>query len=165
MATQEQRWATAERELDVHAARRIRRTPSVVIGILGLLVLAVGIISAVDLGRLQTPRGAALAWTEAATFGDCHAFLSLSRTTDPAADGSTDEICRALRASTARARSEANRIRLTAKSVERHARDAVVTVQVTGPDGARTLPLHLVERGDRWLVLRQPGACDDLACA
>jgi len=34
-------------------------------------VLAVGVVAAVDLRRLQTPHGTALAWTGAAIFGDC----------------------------------------------------------------------------------------------
>ena len=165
MTTQEQRWATAERTLDVQAARRMRRTPGLVIGILALLVLAVGVTAAVDLNRLHTPRGAALAWTEAATFGNCHAFLALSRPSDPIADARTDdEICRSLRAATAANRNDVTRISISARSVERHGRTAVVVIEVRGPDGARTVQLQLVHRGDEWLVVRAAGACGDVAC-
>lgn len=163
--TQEQRWATAERSLDVQAARRIRRTPGVVIAILLLLTLAVGVTAAVDLRRLQTPRGAALAWTEAATFGNCRAFLALSRAEDPTAERRTDdEICQSLRAATAEARGDVTRIAITPKSVEQHGGTAVVVVRVRGPRGTRDVPLDLVHRGDDWLVVRGAGACGDVTC-
>jgi len=165
VTTQEQRWATAERTLDVQAARRIRRTPGVVIAILLLLTLAVGVTAAVDLRRLQTPRGAALAWTEAATFGNCRAFLALSRPDDPTAERRTDdEICRALRASTAEARRDVTRIAITSRSVEQRGRTAIAVIAVRGPDGTRELRLDLVHRGDDWLVVRRAGACGDVAC-
>lgn len=165
MTTQEQRWASAERVLDVQAARRIRRTPGVVIGILALLVLAVGLTAAVDLRRLQTPRGTALAWTEAAVFGDCHAFLSLSRADDPATDRRTDDdICRALRKATAAARNDASRISLHATDVTRTGRSATAAVEVRGPEGTRTATLHLVRSGRGWVVLRSAAACGEVTC-
>jgi hypothetical protein len=163
--TQEQRWATAERTLDVQAARRMRRTPGVVIAILLLLTLAVGVTAAVDLRRLHTPRGAALAWTEAATFGNCHAFLALSRPDDPTSERRTDdEICRSLRASTAKARSDVTRIALTPKSVEQHGATAVAVIEVRGPQGTRDVRLDLVREGDQWLVVRRSATCDDVSC-
>ena len=165
MTTQEQRWATAELSLDVQAAKRIRRTPGVVIMILLLLTLAVGVTAAVDLRRLHTPRGAALAWTEAATFGNCRAFLALSRVADPTAERRTDdEICRALRAATADNRNDVTRIAITPKSVEQHGRTADVVLEVRDPDGVRSVRLHLVHRGDDWLVTRGAGACGDATC-
>jgi len=165
VSTQEQRWAAAERTLDVHAARRIRRTPGVVIGILALLVLAVGVTAAVDLRRLQTPRGAALAWTEAATFGDCGGFLALSVPSDATSERrNDDEICRALRSSTAEARTNATRIALQARSVQQRGRRASVSIDVRGPGGVRLVTLQLVRRGSHWLVLREPGACGAVSC-
>ena len=165
MTTQEQRWARAERTLDAQAARRIRRTPAVVIAITALLILAVGLTAAVDLRRLHTPRGAALAWTEAAVFGDCRAFLSLSRLTVAADETRTDdEICRALRKATAQARTDASRISIRAVSVDRQGDRATVVVDVRRPEGTRRPVLKLVRRGEKWLVLREPGACDVLAC-
>lgn len=160
VTTQEQRWSTAERSLDVQSARRIRRTPGVVLAILALLTLAVGVTAAVDLRRLQTPRGAALAWTEAATFGNCRAFLALSRPADPTGERRTDdEICRALRASSAQARSDVTRIRITPRSVDQRGPRAVAVIEVRGPDGSRRLRLDLVRRGDDWLVVRSDAAC------
>lgn len=165
MTTQEQRWAAAERSLDVQYARRIRRTPRVVIAILAALSLAVGVTAAVDLRRLQTPRGAALAWTEAATFGNCRAFLALSRPAEPTAERRTDdEICRALRASTAQARSDATRIRIIPRWVEQRGRRAVAVIELRGPAGSRRLRLDLVRRGDDWLVVRSGAACGDGGC-
>lgn len=165
MTTQEQRWATAELTIGVHDAKRIRRTPGVLIGVTGLLVLAVGATAAVDLRRLQTPRGAALAWTEAAVFGDCRAFLALSRVTDPAAERrNDDEICRDLRAATAQARANSTRIDLRPRSVDQRGRTAVVTIDVRGPDGTSAATVRLVHRGDDWLAVRRPGACAAVGC-
>jgi hypothetical protein len=165
MTTQEQRWANDERTLDVQAARRVRRTPGVVIGITGLLVLAVGLTAAVDLRRLQTPRGAALAWSEAATFGDCRAFLQLSRPTDGKTALRTDaDICRALRKATEPARNDASRIAIRTISVALHGRTANVVVEVRRPDGDRRASLALVRRGNDWLVLRDADACSAVAC-
>jgi hypothetical protein len=165
VTTQDQRWATAELSLDVQSARRIRRTPGVVIAIIALLTLAVGVTAAVDLRRLHTPRGAALAWTEAATFGNCRAFLALSEPGEPAAERRTDdEICRSLRAATEQARGDVTRIKITPRSVQQRGRTAVVVISVSGPDGTRELHLDLVHRGDAWLVVRGPGACADAGC-
>ena len=132
MTTQEQRWAVAERRLDDQLARRVRRTPGIVVGIVGLLVLAVALTAAVDLRRLRTPRGAALAWTAAATVGDCRAFLRLSRPTGP--DRRSDaQVCHDLRAATAPARKEASRIDLRGGAVTRRGTAAEVVVEVRRP--------------------------------
>jgi hypothetical protein len=115
VATTEQRWAEAERSLDAQTARRVRRTPGVVIGILALLVLAVGLTAAVDLRRLQTPRGASLAWTEAAVFGDCRTYFALSRPVDVDARSERDQ-CRQLRRSNGRRAGRLRRVLLHADS-------------------------------------------------
>lgn len=165
MTTQEQRWARAERSLDVQAARRIRRTPGVVIAILALLTLAVGVTAVVDLRRLHTPRGAALAWAEAATFGNCRAFLALSRPDDAAAERRTDdELCQALRAATEQNRNDVTRISLSPRAVEQHGSAAVVVIDVRGPDGSHEVRLQLVRRGDEWLVVRAADACAGVTC-
>ena len=163
--TQEQRWGAAERGLDLQNARRVRRTPGVVIAILLLLTLAVGVTAAVDLRRLQTPRGAALAWTEAAVFGNCRAFLSLSQPDDATTERRTDsEICRSLRAATAEARNDVTRIAIRPRSVVQHGRTADAVIEVREPVGTRELRLHLVHRGRDWLVVRDDGACHYLTC-
>lgn len=152
VTTQEQRWAVDERSLDAQAARRMRRTPAVVIGILGLLVLAVAVTAAVDLRRLETPRGAALAWTEAALFGNCHAYLALSRAgTDPPPD---DQVCAELHRQTASARDRSDRYSFRVTAVHRQGRTANVTVELTEPAGTLTVTLELVQDGHRWVSLR-----------
>ena len=92
----EQRWDAAELTLQGGYRKRVRRTPGVVVGIMGLLVLAVGVTAAVDLSRLQTPHGAASAWTEAAVFGNCRAYLALSLPLEDETR-SDDQVCAALR--------------------------------------------------------------------
>ncbi|MDT7544558.1 MAG: hypothetical protein QOE99_668 [Actinomycetota bacterium] len=163
MATTEQRWAEAERGLDVQTARRVRRTPGVVIGILALLVLAVGVTAAVDLRRLQTPRGASQAWTEAATFGDCRAYFALSRAAEADARSESDQ-CRQLRRSTADARAQSAAYSFTPVAVERHGRTATVVMRLRRPGGTVTAELHLVRRNSDWLVLREPPTCGVVGC-
>ena len=153
MTTQEQRWAVDERSLDVQAARRMRRTPGVVIGILGLLVLAVAVTAAVDLRRLETPRGAALAWTEAALFGNCHAYLELSRAGSDRRP--RDQVCAELRRVTAPARDHPDRYSFRVAAVRRQGGAATVTVELTEPTGTRTVSLKLVRDGHRWVSLRE----------
>lgn len=165
VTTQEQRWARAELSIGVQDAKRVRRTPGVVIGITGLLVLAVGATATVDLRRLQTPRGGALAWTEAAVFGDCRAFLALSLVEDPTAERrNDDEICRDLRKASEAARANSTRIELRPRSVDRRGRGATVTIDVRGPDGTTTVSVRLVRRGGDWLVVRRAGACASSSC-
>lgn len=157
MTTQELRWAVAERTLDLEAARRVRRTPGVVVGITGLLVLAVGVTAAVDLQRLKTPRGAALAWSQAAAFGDCRAYRVLST---PAPGRS----CRELRDATAAARARPSDIALRATSVRAYGATADVTIEVRDPTGTRVVALHLVRRHGDWLVRTPSGGCPALRC-
>jgi hypothetical protein len=163
VATTEQRWAADELRMGAQTAQRVRRTPGVVIGITALLVAAVGVTAAVDLRRLQTPRGASLAWTEAALFGDCRAYFALSRPVD-AETRSRDDLCRELRSSTADARANSAEISVTPASVEQEERTATVAVDVGRPEGVRRAQLHLVRRGHDWLVLREPASCDVVGC-
>ena len=139
----EERWARSEQELYTKTAVRLRRTPGIVIGILALLILAVGLTSAVDLRRLQTPRGAALAWVESAVFGDCRAFLALSRPV-AAEPRSSDELCSALRRRTASARATLSGIRIELGQVRQQGPAASVRVVVGRQDGVREVPLRLV---------------------
>jgi hypothetical protein len=155
VTTQEDRWRRAERTLDVEAARRVRRTPTVVIGLTGLLVLAVSLTAVVDLRRLQTPRGAALAWASAATFGECRGYQRLSVDVGP----TPAPTCRELRAATAADRAEASHLSLRAASVTVTGTTAIVVVELRGPQGPRSVTLHLVRSGDAWLVQREPGLC------
>jgi hypothetical protein len=165
VATTEERWARAELTLATGNAQRVRRTPAVVIGILAFLVLAVGLTAATDLRRLQSPRGASLAWTESAVFGDCRAFLALSRPVDPVSERRTDsEICRALRRGTQDARANSTRIDIRSGRVEQHGARARSSVEVRRPEGTVDVQLNLVRRGDDWLVLRDEAACAAIGC-
>jgi hypothetical protein len=164
--TLEQRYAVAEQRLDADHQRRMRRTPSVLIGVTAVLVCAVGVTAAIDLQRLQSPRGAALAWTEAAVFGNCPAYLSLSRPVDPLTERRTDDqVCRDLRRVTANARTNANRIELLPGAIQQRGATATALVEVRRPDGTTTGRLSLVRRGAHWLVLRDTQACDAVGCA
>jgi len=165
VSTTEERWAKAELTIDVGNAKRVRRTPAVVIGITGLLILAVGATAATDLRRLQSPRGASLAWTEAAVFGDCRAFVALSRPVDPTTEKRTDaELCQALRRLTADARANSTRIVLVPGAVQSDGRRATSTVQVRRPGTTVDARLALVKRGDDWLVLRDSVVCAAVGC-
>lgn len=161
-------YARAEGKLDAYYAARRRRGPVVLLATVLVLTLAVGVIAAVDLRRLQTPRGTALAWTGAAVFGDCTAYDRLS-VRDPDAlrpERRTDsEVCRDLRRQTADARENAARIGLDVTSVARRGREATVGVEVRRPDGTDRVDLPLVRRGDGWAVVRTPEVCLAVGCA
>lgn len=165
MSTVDERYAQAEQKLEVGRARRVRRTPGVVIGILCLLTLAVGVTAATDLRRLQSPRGASLAWTESAVFGDCRAFVALSRPVDVTTERRSEaQLCRALRTRTEDARASSTRIRITALRVEESGRTATSVVRVVRPQATVDARLQLVREGDDWLVLRDASACDAVGC-
>jgi hypothetical protein len=162
--TVEERWAAAELTLEGGRRKRVRRTPGVVVGITGLLVLAVAVTAAVDLRRLQTPRGASLAWAEAAVFGNCRAYLALSEPVTPE-KRSDDDVCEALAVKTKDARDEPERFDVEAGVVEQAGRTAKVAVTIRRPDGTAQTELDLVRRGDDWLVLLDDGVCREIGCA
>lgn len=163
--TIEERYAAAERTLDVQRARRLRRTPLVLIGLIGALVLLVAITAAIDLRRLQTPRGAALAWTEAATLGECRGYLALSRPVDPLSERRTDDqLCRALRARTAEVRNRGVPVRIRPLRVQQGGRTATVDVRVAKGDATYDAHLSLVREGAKWRVLRDEVACAAVGC-
>lgn len=163
--TIEERYAAAERTLDVARARRLRRTPAVLIALIGALVLLVAITAAIDLRRLQTPRGAALAWTEAATLGECRGYLALSRPVDVLSERRTDsQLCRALRAATADARTRGAALRITPLQVRQEGRTATVGVRVRKGGASYDVQLHLVREGPHWRVLRDEVACAAVGC-
>lgn len=162
----ERLYAQAERKLEGVKARQVARGPVSLIGVLLALCLAVGVVAAVDLRRLQTPLGTALGWTGAAVFGDCEAYLRLS-TPDPAAASdprSEAQLCTELRARTEAARAEAARIGITASDPVEQGGQARVAVVVTRPDGQRSVTLDLVRRDDGWAVVRSAAACRAVGC-
>ena len=165
----DRRYALAERSLEAAAARRVRRTPAVLLALLALLVLGVGLVASADLLRLQTPRGTALAWTEAAVFGDCRGYDQLS-VRPPGEPATTDrrtgaQRCTALRERSLEARLHSGSIRLDAVSVTRSAAAATVEVRLTRAGAASTTALSLVRRGDGWAVVRDEVTCRQIGCA
>ena len=154
----ERRYAELERSLEPQRARSIARGPVGLIGVCIALSLAVGAVAAVDLRRLQTPRGTALAWTGAAVFGDCTAYERLSF-------GEFDErTCLALRESTAEAREEAASIGIDVLSVERRGREATVRVEVRRGEDVERVDLPLRRKGDGWAVELTDEVCDAVGC-
>ena len=130
-----------------------------------LLSLAVGIVAAVDLRRLQTPRGTALAWTGAAVFGDCEAYRRLS--VNEAEDFRSEErVCQDLREETEEARENASQIGIDVLAVEQRGREATVRVQVRRPDrDDATVELPLRRKGDGWAVVLTNDVCSAVGCA
>ena len=165
----ERLYAVAEQKLEVVNARRVQRGPVSLIGVCLAVSLSVGLVAAVDLRRLASPRGAALAWTGAAVFGDCTAYLDLS-VPDPEAvvvDRRSDvDLCRDLRARTEEARGDAPRIDIVAgDATVADDGTAAVLVEVTRPAGTRSVVLALEQRGDRWVVVRTAPTCLAVGCA
>lgn len=170
--TREQRaervYARQEERLDEVNAARVRRGPvSLVVVLLGVS-LVVGITAAIDLRRLATPQGAALAWTSAALFGDCTAYRRLSLP-DPQAlvpDTRTEaELCAALQQRTADARSRPTQYGVTAGEAVEAGDTATVPIGLATPDGKQVVSVPLVREGDEWRVLRTRSICVVVGCA
>jgi hypothetical protein len=161
-------YAQAEEKLERVKAQRVQRGPISLIAVLLGLSLVVGFVAAVDLRRLQSPRGTALAWTGAAVFGDCTAYLDLS-VPDPDAvvrDRRSDvELCRDLRARTEDARGDAPRIDITAAEAVVDGDRASVEVEVVRPSRTRSVVLDLRRQGDGWVVVRTAPTCLAVGCA
>ncbi len=129
-----------------------------------VLSLAVGTVAAIDLRRLQTPRGTALAWTGAAVFGDCTAYDRLSIA--PASERRSDAaVCRALRASTEDARAAAATIGIELRSVEQRGREATAVVEIRRGQDETSVELPLRRKGDGWGVVLTDQVCRDVGCA
>ena len=159
----DRRYAELERSLEPQRARSIARGPIGLIGVLVVLSLAVGTIAAVDLRRLQTPRGTALAWTGAAVFGDCTAYERLSIPDEPE-ERSDGEVCLRLVRSTEQARQESGTIGIDVVSVEQRGREATVEVVVRRDDRTRTVELPLRRKGDGWGVVLTDEVCAAVGC-
>lgn len=159
-------YAEAERSLDVVNARRVRRGPEVAIAVLVVLSLAFGVVAAVDLRRLMTPRGAALAWAGAAVFGDCTAYERLSVAApgvsgDP---GSKDARCAGLVRRTADARAQSSAYGIELLSVVPDGRRAQARLRLTAPGRREDVQLELVRVADGWAVVRSAQTCRVVGC-
>src|SRR4051794_17453410 len=158
----EARYAELEAAAEERRRARMRRQPLLLIGLVGVLVLGIGIVSSVDLRRLRTPQGVALRWTQAAVFGDCDDYLHFSTGSD---DRSRGDLCRDLRAATEDARQHNIEIGLRVREVSRQGSRAVVAVDVTRRDVTRRAQVALSRRGGRWVVTRDATTCAVIGCA
>jgi hypothetical protein len=159
----ERRYADAELKGSGRTAASARRGPVSLIAVLLGVALAVGVVAAVDLRRLQTPTGAVLGWTGAAVFGDCTAYreLSVPEPDEPAADAQ----CRALRSATERNRDRAGEVELEVVALEEIGDDAVATVRLVRPgQGQRRFDVPLRRTGDGWAVRRTEAVCAVVTC-
>lgn len=168
MTAVEERYRRLEAEAEEARRRKLRRQPLILIGLVNVLILLTAVTVTVDLRRLQTPGGTSLAWVQAAVFGDCEKYRAYS-VADPASAApdrrTTQERCRDLRASTARARADSIRVRLTLAGVSRSGDDARAVVLLTQDKQEKRLSLRLVRRGGRWRVVRDAEVCGQLVCA
>lgn len=128
------------------------------------LSLAVGAVAAIDLRRLQTPTGTALAWTGAAVFGDCTAYDRLS--IPPDSERRSDAaVCRELRTSTEDARAAAATIGIELRSVEQRGREATAVVEIRRGVEETSIELRLRRKGDGWAVVLTDEVCQAVGCA
>lgn len=157
-------YAQAEQSLIAVNERRVRRGPETLVAVLVGLCLAVGVVAAVDLRRLMTPRGTALAWTGAAVFGDCTAYQALS-IPGVRQERTDSELCSDLIRRTEQARREPTTIRIELLTVVIDDRRATARMSITRPGATATAELELVRRGDGWAVLRTADTCAAVGCA
>jgi hypothetical protein len=161
----ERLYAQAERKNEARKAATVRRGPIGLIAVCLGVALVVGITAAIDLRRLHTPEGTALAWTGAAVFGDCVAYreLTVGLTDDDRDDG---EQCRDLRRLTEDARDRPGDVEIEVLEAEEdgdRAR-AVVRVRRPGVDGDVDVPIEMRPRRSGWQVERADATCAALPC-
>lgn len=147
---------------EVLAARRARARWQVLILLLviDLLVLAVGLISMVDLRRLQTPEGTALRWVQASVVGSCDDYLGYSVASADRPDPRTDDqICKDLRDRASKDRGMTYNLVLSAVT------DTRVQILLTRGEVTVAVDVALVRRDGAWRVLRNALTCDSVGCA
>lgn len=158
----EERYRLAELAAEERRRAKARRQPLLLIALLNVLILAVAGTAVVDLRRLATPQGAALAWTQAALFGDCTAYARLSLA--PGDRRSQEQLCGPLRAGTATNRTQVARIGLRPGGAQVSGRTATVRVRLQRAGQDSVVVLHLLRRGSRWRVVRDAVSCALVAC-
>ena len=162
MSDIEERWRESERQMYAERAAKAARGRIITLAVLELLLLAVGIITVIDLRRLNTPEGAALAWTEAALFGECRGYSRLSLPEPP--EQGEDARCRELFEQATAARDEASMIAINLRGSQIVGQTARVTVEVTGPTRTVQPTLKLRRQDDQWKVIRDEVACSAIRC-
>lgn len=162
----EEQFRAMEAEAEERRRAKARRQPLLLIALVGTLVLGIGITAAVDLRRLATPGGTALKWTQAAVFGDCEDYLRYSVAERTSSDErSPDELCRDLRASTAKARADSITIGLELGRVLDQPYGAEVEVVLTRDKTPTSVAMKLVKVDGRWRVVRNALTCSSVGCA
>jgi hypothetical protein len=160
----ERLYAQAEEKNVARKAATIRRGPVSLVAVCIGVALVVGVTAAVDLRRLQTPEGTALAWTGAAVFGDCTAYRELSAR-DDGDDRDDDERCRELRLATQEARDRPGDVEIEVVSTEEGDEQAGAVVRVRQPGGdSQEVPLSMRRRGGGWAVQLTEATCAVLTC-
>lgn len=159
----ERLYAEAERKNEVRKAATVRRGPISLVAVGLGVALVGGVVAAVDLRRLQTAEGTAMAWTGAAVFGECTTFRRLSVLPD---DRDDDADCRELlrRSEAARARPGDVEVEVLAAWDAQERAGAEVRVRL--PDGRdERVPLSMVRRdGGGWAVQLTDETCDLVPC-
>jgi hypothetical protein len=161
----ERAYALAEEKNVARKEATIRRGPVSLVAVCLGFALLVGITAAVDLRRLKTPEGTALAFAGAAVFGDCNAYLRLSlRADDDERDD--DERCERIRRATQEARDRPGDVEIELVSTEERAETAGAVVRVRQPGDATSqdVRLSMRPRGGGWAVELTERTCAVLAC-
>jgi hypothetical protein len=164
LAELERRYAEAEERKSGRSAATARRGPISLIAVCLGVALSVGVVAAIDLRRLQTPTGTALAWTGAAVFGDCTAYRELSAETGDEPDA--DARCRTLREATELNRAEAGRVAIEVVEVAEDGDRARATVVLQRPERDEVeVEVPMRRTGDGWQVELTDEVCDAVGCA
>jgi hypothetical protein len=161
----EKRYAQAERKNELRKAATVRRGPTSLIAVCIGVSLLVGITAAIDLRRLHTPEGTALAWTGAAVFGDCTAYRELTWQ-DGERDGELDDDeCRRLRRVTESARDRPADVEIELLEAAEEGERATARMRVRLPEEDPVeVPLSMRRRGGGWAVEPGEQTCEVLAC-
>lgn len=155
----ERLYARAEEKNEQRKTATVRRGPIGLVAVCIGVALAVGVTAAVDLRRLNTPRGTAEAWVGAAVFGECTTYRRLSF---PEFEG--DQPCRELRDVTEDARERPDEVALEVLEVLQDGDAAVASVRVGRDDDERDVVVSLRRVDGDWRVWRNETTCASFAC-
>ena len=157
----EELYRREEQELAGRRSASLRRGPIGLVAVGVVVALVVGITAAVDLRRLASPRGTALAWTGALLFGDCAAYDRLTA----GLSGSARTRCQALRDASEAARDRPADVDFSVVRVEQSGASTAVVVRAKVLDRpAVDVPLPLRRSGGRWRVQPTDATCAELPC-
>jgi hypothetical protein len=153
----ERAYARLEAQHESRRAATARRGPVSLIAVCLGVALVVGVTAAVDLRRLRTPEGTAVAWTGAAVFGDCTAYREL------VAGGLDEGGCRELRQATEEARERPD-VEISARSSRVRGDRAEVALEVVRDGLPQRLAVPLVREDGRWRVAPDDALCAVVTC-